>query len=137
MKKLAATLLFLFTFTAHSGLLQGQSGFTTSHDGQCSETDRQGTVNNADAQFNLNWRTCGKSTNGSARGTTECLKNRYPSLSTECAQCFGNYVGCARSHCWTQCWRNPDGAPCAECSVTHCKANLISCTGIPDEELPR
>lgn len=136
MQKIAAAAVFLITFAAHGIGLKGQIESQFGYTGQCSENDRRDTIHNSNADFKATWKACGKSTNGSVSGTTGCLKRHYPELSLECAECFGNFVGCARSHCWTQCWRNPDGASCESCSTSHCQPRLLSCTGIPEEQLP-
>jgi hypothetical protein len=123
MKKPSVVLFFIFAVAAHSNNQQNQVG-------KCTDNDRRDYIYRGNTDFNHNWRACGKSSSGSASGTTACLKRSYHELSQECAQCFGDFVGCARSHCWTQCWSNPDSADCEACGNSHCQSGLISCSGI-------
>lgn len=137
MQKLVVALLFTFASVVFAHTQQWQVDSELQYAGQCNEADRRDYIHAGNSEFNRTWRTCGKNASGSARATTRCLKHHYNELSQECAQCFGDYVGCARDKCWTQCWQNPDSDACANCSIEHCKPGLLSCTGVPEDQIPQ
>lgn len=137
MQKTAVLFSVIFASAVFAHEEQCQVDWEHQYDGQCNEADRRDYIYADNSEFNRNWRACGKSTSGNARATTRCLKHLYTALSQECAQCFGDYVGCARDKCWTHCVQNPDSDDCVNCSITHCKPGLLSCTGVPEDQIPR
>ena len=74
---------------------------------------------------------------GQSAGTISKLTKEYPTLNSECAQCFGAMIACGTSNCFFACMISATSPACVSCSSTHCKAPFKTCSGIDsDDDLP-
>jgi hypothetical protein len=65
--------------------------------------------------------------------TLACIKDKTaPDPSDACLSCYITDVGCATSHCLSDCLADPKGQPCFMCRVAnHCAQDFYACTGMP------
>ena len=108
----------------------------TSYSSSCSSAD-QSLLKAHHYDFAAAWKQCGQQSWGDANQADNCLQSRFASLSSSCTRCFGDFVGCTKANCWWPCGiQGADSQECKDCSLQHCQTNLISCTGLQQNELP-
>jgi len=58
-------------------------------------------------------------------------------FSTSCSSCVGNMGTCAKDNCKFTCtWNGFKSQTCKDCTVQYCFDGLVSCSGLPREQLP-
>merc|ERR1719221_1900252 len=58
-------------------------------------------------------------------------------FSSTCSACVGNMGTCAKDNCKFTCtWNGFKSEACKSCTVQYCFGDLVSCSGLPREQLP-
>jgi len=58
-------------------------------------------------------------------------------FSASCSACVGNMGTCAKDNCKFTCtWNGFKSQACKDCTVQYCFDGLVSCSGLPREQLP-
>jgi hypothetical protein len=103
--------------------------------GSCNSTDRA--IWQSSDEFSLKITKFAVSAFGRSSGVVERLTSYYPSLSNECAVCFGEAVACGTENCFFPCLRSATSPDCVSCSQKFCTPALMTCVGVSDvSELP-
>ena len=103
--------------------------------GSCSATDRA--IWSTGHDFSQKISKYAVSAFGRSSGVVERLLEEYPSLSSGCAECFGQAVACGTKNCFFPCLRSSTSPDCVSCSQKYCTPTLMTCVGAEDEsELP-
>ena len=101
----------------------------------CSDFDKKYYVHKNNKLFLKSWKKCGKKSWGSSNRATRCMVKKMPGISKNCAQCFGNVVGCAKSNCFWSCLFGSQ-EKCQACSIQNCFNDLYQCTGLNHSTVP-
>ena len=56
-------------------------------------------------------------------------------FSSGCSDCWVSLANCTKSNCIWKCF-NPSSSSCKKCAKDKCFPDLVSCSGIPENELP-
>ena len=102
----------------------------------CTDFDMKHIVYRENTAFAKEISYCGHKALGDRQETTSCLLKKFPSLSFDCADCFGDSVHCAGSECFLQCSMSDGSEDCVACYKEQCLPVLVRCTGIAAEKLP-
>lgn len=86
-------------------------------------------------RFHAGFKRCAKSCWADRDCTGDCVV-RDVLLSPQCAECHAEEAACTKSNCMGTCMWRPGGPECAACSWEHCRAALVTCTGLDEELLP-
>lgn len=108
-------------------------------DGSCSAAESELWIG-SDA-FTSALQKCAIANLGDGGMTSSCLVEKYSTLSSECAACFGATVQCGRKQCMSACAADSGSAGCLECVESKgCNSALAVCTGIaqgPPNPVPK
>lgn len=104
-------------------------------------------INESNFQFAADVTTCSQSSWGDFQSTSSCLQKKYPTLNTQCVQCFGSLAQCGLANCKIKCMFDNISSECINCGTQNCRCttdsqgkatsfSLIQCTGIAMENQP-
>jgi hypothetical protein len=84
--------------------------------------------------FHGDLKSCASSCFGASACSAKCIADKV-GLTTGCAACFGNDVGCTAVNCAFVCL-SPDSPACVACSIQYCEPALLACAGVAKSALP-
>jgi len=104
--------------------------------GTCTDAaDQAAWTGGGKAKFTTDLSTCGKKCLGAKACVSSCLQSAEK-YSAPCADCFGDLTACTESNCLFPCLKSPPTKACADCQNSKCVPAFVSCSGIPQSDLP-
>jgi len=103
--------------------------------GSCNDAQDIAIFNKTWTTFSASLRACATNCWADQTCTSNCIAKAL-GLTSGCANCFGAVVYCTAQNCATYCFIDPTSKECLACEDKYCEAGLVTCTGLPQSQLP-